>query len=89
MSEADLRRRLEVVRQKVIDGLTTLEEMLRIMGPAVQYEYNCSKCGKSLDMKFSTCPFCGTVQRRICKKCRAPLATGWVACAYCGEKGAG
>jgi len=76
---------LEDGLKKVIDGWTTLEEILRVLGPGVEYDYCCKNCGKSLDIKFITCPYCGTAQKEICKNCQAQLESDWVACPYCGQ----
>ena len=70
---------------KVIDGWTTLEEILRVLGPGVEYDYCCKNCGKGLDIKFLTCPYCGTAQKKICKNCQAQLESDWAACPYCGQ----
>ena len=73
--------------RKVVEGETTLDEILRILGPAVEYEYFCSKCNSKLDLRFSTCPYCGVTQKIICRNCQARLHDDWKACPYCGEKG--
>jgi type II secretory ATPase GspE/PulE/Tfp pilus assembly ATPase PilB-like protein/RNA polymerase subunit RPABC4/transcription elongation factor Spt4 len=72
--------------KKVLNGQTTLEELLRVLGPASAYDYHCKNCGRDLDVKFSTCPYCGTPQRLICQNCHARLEPDWVACPYCGQK---
>lgn len=68
---------------KVRDGLTTLEELMRVLGPAVEQEYECSNCARELDMRFTACPYCGEVQREICKTCEEKLEPEWVKCPFC------
>lgn len=77
---------LEDARQKVLDGSTTLEEVLRVLGPAVRYDYLCNKCGAELELRYLTCPYCGEEQRKTCDNCHAHLETDWVACPYCGTR---
>jgi type II secretory ATPase GspE/PulE/Tfp pilus assembly ATPase PilB-like protein/FixJ family two-component response regulator len=71
--------------EQVREGQTTLEEVLRVLGSAIEYEYNCGKCKARLDIRFTTCPYCGTPQRKICKGCQSRLEADWVACPYCGQ----
>ena len=75
---------LEDARDKVLDGSTTLEEVLRVLGPAVKYDYSCNKCGAELELQYNTCPYCGSEQRKKCGHCQAHLKSEWVACPYCG-----
>jgi len=77
---------LEDARQKIIDGSTTLEEVLRVLGPAVKYDYSCRKCGTDLEPQYLVCPYCGEEQRKTCRECRSPLETNWIACPYCGDR---
>ncbi len=77
---------LEDASQKIIDGSTTLEEVLRVLGPTVKYDYSCRKCGTDLEPQYLVCPYCGEEQRRTCRECRSPLKTNWIACPYCGYR---
>ena len=77
---------LDDARQKVLDGSTSLEEVLRVLGPAVKYDYACLKCKSDLELRYFTCPYCGEVQRRACENCHARLEPDWVACPYCGRR---
>jgi type II secretory ATPase GspE/PulE/Tfp pilus assembly ATPase PilB-like protein/CheY-like chemotaxis protein len=70
---------------KMLDGLTTPEELLRVLGPTIEHDYNCQKCNAKLDIKFMACPYCGTVQKQLCPECRAHVEPGWKACPYCGH----
>jgi len=75
---------LEDARQKVLDGSTTLEEILRVLGPTVRYDYSCGNCKAELELRYNTCPHCGDERRKTCKDCRARIDPDWVACPYCG-----
>lgn len=76
---------IEDGRKKVRDGMTTLEELIRVLGPSIDHQYNCHDCGAALEPKFSICPFCGSVQRLKCHRCDALLEIEWKVCPYCGE----
>lgn len=69
---------------KVRRGDTTVEEILRILGPQVRYGRACDRCGKILDTKFLYCPFCGSFNQSVCRGCRKPLETDWLRCPFCG-----
>jgi len=75
---------LEDGLEKVRSGLTTLEEVLRVIGPMVRMERICEKCGKSIDSKFLFCPHCGSFRHNCCRSCRMPLEEGWAVCPFCG-----
>lgn len=75
--------------EKVKLGITTLEELLRVIGPPTKYERKCDHCGKMIDIKFLFCPYCGTFKTNICHQCRLPLEEEWITCPACGTlKGA-
>jgi type II secretory ATPase GspE/PulE/Tfp pilus assembly ATPase PilB-like protein/FixJ family two-component response regulator len=76
---------LEDGLEKVRQGLTTLEEVLRVIGPMVKMERVCEKCRATIDSKFLFCPHCGTFRHNCCISCRLPLEEGWMACPFCGE----
>ena len=76
---------LEDGLEKVRSGLTTLEEVLRVIGPMVRMERICEKCGMAIDSKFLFCPYCGTFRHNCCTSCRMPLEEGWSVCPFCGK----
>jgi type II secretory ATPase GspE/PulE/Tfp pilus assembly ATPase PilB-like protein/FixJ family two-component response regulator len=71
---------------KVRHGETTLDEILRVLGPQIRHERVCEKCRKIIDAKFLFCPYCGQFRRDICEKCKMPLEDDWINCALCGDK---
>lgn len=73
-------------KKKILDGSTTLEEVLRVLGPAVKYDYSCTKCASELELKYLTCPYCGEEQRKTCGSCKSRMEADWVACPYCGHQ---
>jgi RNA polymerase subunit RPABC4/transcription elongation factor Spt4 len=77
---------LEDGYNKVLEGLTTLEELLRVLGPVVEHGYKCSECGAKLDLKYVACPHCGAAQKQFCPGCHSRIEKDWKACPYCGRK---
>ena len=75
---------LEDGLEKVRQGLTTLEEVLRVIGPMVRMERTCEHCMATIDSKFLFCPHCGTFRHNCCKSCRMPLEEDWQVCPFCG-----
>lgn len=71
--------------EKVRLGITTLEELFRVIGPPTKYERQCENCGNMIDIKFLFCPYCGIFRHNICHNCKMPLEE-WVTCPFCGTK---
>lgn len=71
---------------KVKTGITTCEEILRVIGSQNRLEIPCPKCGTSLEEGFQFCPFCGTAINQRCAGCGKFLELGWKNCPYCGKK---
>jgi len=70
---------------KVAGGETTLDELLRVIGPQIRHERDCDCCGQTIDAKYLFCPFCGCGKQNICHACRMPLEDGWKLCPHCGQ----
>lgn len=67
-------------------GLTTLEELGRVLEVGEHAATCCSGCGRLLNSEYRHCPHCREVLRRICRSCGHILQQGWVVCAYCGQE---
>jgi type II secretory ATPase GspE/PulE/Tfp pilus assembly ATPase PilB-like protein/FixJ family two-component response regulator len=80
-----MRTLLEDALEKVRLGWTTLEEVLRVIGPSVALERICLKCGRLIESKFVFCPFCGIVRENRCFSCHMPMDADWLHCPFCGE----
>ncbi len=80
-----MRTLIEDGLEKVKMGETTLDELLRVIGPQIAYERSCADCGRSVDAKFLFCPFCGTFRHNFCRSCRLPLEEEWLSCPFCGR----
>lgn len=79
-----MRTLLEDGLEKVKRGWTTLDEIMRVIGPTIRMERSCEACGTIIDAKFLFCPYCGTFRQNCCRACRMPLEDGWGNCPFCG-----
>ncbi|TSK07079.1 MAG: response regulator [Geobacter sp.] len=79
-----MRTLLEDGLEKVRLGLTTLEELLRVLGPQLLHQRRCDCCNRMVDAKYLFCPFCGTLRRNLCRDCKLPLEPEWLNCPHCG-----
>jgi type II secretory ATPase GspE/PulE/Tfp pilus assembly ATPase PilB-like protein/FixJ family two-component response regulator/predicted RNA-binding Zn-ribbon protein involved in translation (DUF1610 family) len=81
-----MRSLLEDAIDKVKAGITTCDELLRVLGPQNTLEIPCTQCGAHLEERFQFCPFCGGAIVLRCAGCGKFLDSTWKACPYCGEK---
>ena len=76
--------------EKVRRGETTLDELVRVIGPQIVNERRCDHCERMIDAKFLFCPFCGAFRQNYCAACKLPLEEDWRSCPFCGTaKGSG
>jgi type II secretory ATPase GspE/PulE/Tfp pilus assembly ATPase PilB-like protein len=71
--------------EKVKKGYTTLDELLRVIGPQTVYERRCVNCERMVDAKFLFCPYCSSFRHNYCTVCRLPLEEEWRSCPFCGK----
>ena len=67
-------------------GLTTLEELLRVIEVSSKTESICPTCAKIVQYDFMACPFCETILSRNCISCKRALQVEWKMCPYCGTR---
>lgn len=72
--------------QKIKLGMTTCEEVLRVLGPQNTIVFPCSHCGTHMDQRYRFCPFCGKELVKSCRNCGHVLIEGWSNCPECGVK---
>ncbi|MEW6719374.1 MAG: zinc ribbon domain-containing protein, partial [Thermodesulfobacteriota bacterium] len=84
---AGLRTLLEDGIDKIRRGITTADEVLRVVGPQKRMERECPDCNRLLDARFFFCPYCGGFRKNTCRQCRLPLEPGWTTCPFCGTSG--
>ena len=84
-TQANMRTILEDALDKVMKGVTTCDEVLRVLGPQNTLELSCPECNYSLTQRFNFCPSCATRLTRRCHNCDCFLESSWKACPHCGE----
>jgi len=67
-------------------GVTTLEELLRVIEVSGKTESLCATCARIVHYDFMTCPYCETVLNRHCARCQRALQMEWTICPYCATR---
>lgn len=70
---------------KVRAGVTTLEELLRVVTEPKGLRALCRSCGAVVAVNFMACPRCGTRLDHSCRHCGRSLRPGWTFCPYCAR----
>ncbi|MFH2067426.1 MAG: ATPase, T2SS/T4P/T4SS family [Pseudomonadota bacterium] len=70
---------------KVRSGMTTLEEVVRVLGAKSGLDNSCPHCHVFLEERFDFCPFCGGTIIRRCRECSQYLDLSWKVCPHCGK----
>jgi type IV pilus assembly protein PilB len=81
--EEGMRPLAEDAVSKVCAGLTTLEELRRVVDIAEE-EKLCPGCHRAVQESFSVCPHCATLLQVSCTSCGTRLKKEWQVCPYCG-----
>jgi type IV pilus assembly protein PilB len=67
-------------------GLTSLEELLRVIEVSSKTESLCPTCARIVQYDFMACPYCETTLSRNCTDCKKSLQLEWKTCPYCGTR---
>ena len=70
---------------KVKSGVTTPEELLRVVTEVRETRALCSGCGAQVSPDFVACPSCGERVGGGCPHCNRPLQPGWKFCPFCAQ----
>jgi type II secretory ATPase GspE/PulE/Tfp pilus assembly ATPase PilB-like protein/FixJ family two-component response regulator/RNA polymerase subunit RPABC4/transcription elongation factor Spt4 len=70
---------------KIKAGITTCEEVLRVLGPQNTIEIKCSYCDRLMEQRYRYCPYCGKELLQLCNHCNQMLAIDWNHCPKCGQ----
>jgi type IV pilus assembly protein PilB len=70
---------------KVKNGLTTIEELMRVIELQEGLQTLCSTCSHYLHLDFIVCPHCGTTASHHCTACGKSLQPEWKICPYCRQ----
>jgi type IV pilus assembly protein PilB len=73
---------------KVKSGITTAEELLRVVTEVREMRTLCPGCGGSVAMDYNACPQCGKRLSGGCSTCGRPQQPGWNFCPYCAGSSA-
>jgi hypothetical protein len=68
---------------KVKSGITTAEELLRVVTEVRELRTLCPGCSGAVSMDFLACPHCGHRLSGGCPKCNRALQPGWAFCPFC------
>jgi type II secretory ATPase GspE/PulE/Tfp pilus assembly ATPase PilB-like protein len=68
---------------KVKSGVTTPEELLRVVTEVREMRTLCPGCGAAVGVDFNACPQCGKRIGGGCPHCGRALQPGWNFCPYC------
>jgi type IV pilus assembly protein PilB len=68
---------------KAREGLTSPEEILRVIEVASDETFPCPKCNAIVSREFKSCPYCMTPLRNLCQACGQDLKPEWSICPYC------
>jgi type IV pilus assembly protein PilB len=70
---------------KVKAGVTTPEELLRVVTEVREARSLCPGCGAGVSPDFHACPACGHRVGGGCPHCHKPIQIGWKFCPYCAK----
>jgi type IV pilus assembly protein PilB len=70
---------------KVKQGITTAEELLRVVTEVREMRALCGGCGCAVGVDFQACPQCGKRLGGGCPHCGRALQPGWNYCPYCAK----
>ena len=70
---------------KVKSGVTTAEELLRVVTEVREMRTLCSGCGTAVGVDFNACPHCGKRVGGGCPHCGRAMQPGWNFCPYCAK----
>ncbi len=71
--------------RKIKKGVTTVEEVLRVIHLREESTFSCPKCRALIRASFSACPYCLAHLRKLCQSCGQELKSDWRTCPYCNH----
>jgi general secretion pathway protein E len=69
--------------QKIRNGITTIEEVLRAVYQKEELTTICAHCNKAVSLDFKDCPYCKHPLVPTCNSCKRIVQPEWVVCPYC------
>lgn len=77
---------LQDALEKVKGGITTLEEVLRVIHLQEDEIIRCPNCASLINLDFATCPYCLFSLKVVCEACGQELKPEWRICPYCSTR---
>ena len=77
---------LQEAMEKVKQGITTIEEVLRVIQLQEDEVVRCPHCSSLINLDFSTCPYCLFALKVVCAACAQELKPEWRICPYCSAR---
>lgn len=71
---------------KAQKGITTIEEITRVIEKNDVFKSSCPKCHQAIRIDFLICPYCTEASPYVCGNCGKLLQPDWSACPYCRHK---
>jgi type IV pilus assembly protein PilB len=68
---------------KVKAGVTTPQELLRVVTEVRHTQSRCPGCGEAVSLDFTACPSCGHHVGGGCPHCGKPVKAEWKFCPFC------
>ncbi|MDA8123216.1 MAG: ATPase, T2SS/T4P/T4SS family [Deltaproteobacteria bacterium] len=68
---------------KVKAGVTTLDELYRVVETEEDFGTTCPQCNAALGSGFVMCPACGHSLQATCASCQKIVSPAWKFCPYC------
>jgi type IV pilus assembly protein PilB len=84
--ESGMRSLVQDGLDKAKEGITTVEELGRVLEVSEHASISCPGCGRLLNSEYRFCPTCRATLRRVCLGCGRILQSGWIVCAHCGQE---
>lgn len=84
--QAGMRTLVEYSLNLAKEGLTTLDEVIRVTFTGEGASAFCPGCGKPVGEEFYKCPFCQYELKKTCRRCGSVTQEGWISCTKCGLK---
>ena len=83
--DGGMRYLLEDGLDKITRGITSIEELLRVVYIRDEDSaLTCRKCGGTIPKDGKNCPQCGTLVENKCPGCGGPRDLKWQFCPFCG-----
>ncbi len=84
--QAGMKTLLEYSLELAKEGLTTLDEVIRVTFTGEGSSMICPGCSKPVGEEYYKCPFCQYELKKTCLRCGVIIQKGWISCAKCGLK---